>query len=297
MSIKAKPTVQDILARFNSAMKTAEEAQQLQDDGLLSDPQSNDKDAEVGKEEAAPAPADDVEELDKDKERGEDAGQVLGAIAKEAAEAHYDALKKEAAVFGEIFAKAAVDQMNKLAAEYDEQMQKQSSEQEAMYFGRLCKQAAEEAYVNTLQAMQPGLVDELGNPIALPAESVPAEELPVASVPVEATTAEAAPEATLGDAADAVTTSAQAALEAARAATALTKAIQEQDEGPEEDAAPADLQEEDEPVYDPEAAQEAYDNTMSYLQQPQMQPQPQAGYDPVAEQAYANTMAAMQGQG
>ena len=279
MSIKAKPTVQDILARFNSALKTAEEAPQLQDDNLPSEPEVDDKAAEVGKEVAAPDAPDDVEELDKNKERGEDAGQVLGAIAKEAAEAHYDALKKEAAVFGEIFAKAAVEQMNKLAAEREEQLQKQAAEQEELYFDQLCKQAAEEAYMNTMQAMQPAE--------AAPAEAVPAEA-PVAEPEVVAEP-EPAPEATLGDAAEAVTTSAQAALEAARAATALTKAVQEQAEPevvaepePAPEAAPA----EEAPAYDPEAAQEAYDNTMAYLQQQG---------DPVAEQAYANTMAAMQG--
>ena len=294
MSIKAKPTVQDILARFNSAMKTAEDATELQDTGVLSDPEPNDASAEVGKEKAAPAPADDVAELNKDKERGEDAGQVLGAIAKEAAEAHRNALQKEAAVFGEIFAKAAVDQMNKLAAEKDAQLMKEAQAQEEQYIYVLCKQAADEAYMNTMQAMQGVPSPEMGG--------MPAPEMggmPEGGVPEDAIAQEAydntmgelsQPEATLGDAADAVTTSAEAALQAAKAATALTKAVQEQATEPESEPEPAP-EPAPEDRYDPEAAQEAYDNTMAYMQQPQVEP------DPAQEEAYANTMAALQGQG
>ena len=282
MSIKAKPTVQDILERFNAAMKTAEEAPKLQDDNLPSEPEVDDKAAEVGKEEAAPAAADDVAELNKNKDRGEDAGQVLGAIAKEAAEAHYDALKKEAAVFGEIFAKAAVEQMNKLAAERDAALQKEAADHEEAELARQCKLAADEAYANTLAALQAATAEAA----PAPAEPAPAEAAPVATEPA----AEPAPEATLGDAATAVTTAADAALEAAKAATALTKAIQEQAAAPveAEPSAPAEEQ-----AIDPEAVQQAYDNTMAYLDQPA----PGAAQQPdeVAQQAYANTMAAMQG--
>ena len=340
MSIKAKPTVQDILARFNSAMKTAEEAPKLQDDGVLSEPEVEDKAAETGDEKAAPKPEDDVDELEKNKERGEDAGQVLGAIAKEAAEAHYSALKKEAALFGEVFAQAAMANMRKQAA-YNESSDfdslcKQAAEEayantlealsqcnecpssvgmevdapkpeddveeldkneergdaagqvlgatkEAGYmdedeFFALCKQAADEAYTNTMQAIQP----EMAQPMAAEPEQEPA--------PVEAPEAPEAPEAeaSLSDAANAVSTSAAAALEAAKAAKTLTEAIQEQEAEPEEEP---EEEEEPMPEYNPEVAQEAYDNAMAYMQQPQVEP------DPAQEEAYANTMAALQGQG
>ena len=351
MSIKAKPTVQDILARFNSAMKTAEEAPKLQDDGVLSDPEVDDKEAEIGDEEAAPKPEDDVDELNKNKERGEDAGQVLGSIAKEAADAHYDALMKEAALFGEVFAQAAMNQMNGYS-QYDDlaMLCKQAEDEayantldalsqcnecpssvgmevdapdpeddveeldkdeergetagqvlgatkEAEYmdedtFFELCKQAADEAYMNTMQAMQPQQPMPMQQP--MPQQPMPQQD-PVAEEAYDNTLdqIQGGGEASLSDAAEAVSTSAEAALEAAKAAKTLTEAIQEQEEEPEEDY------EGSEGADSPEAAQEAYDNTMAYLQQPQMpmQPQPQVEPDPAQEEAYANTMAALQGQG
>ena len=97
--------------------------------------------------------------VDQKQNEAVDAAKVLKSMADEYIAKHDSAIQKEAAVFGEIFARSAYDTMQKQAAadeayrhtmgyiDYDYEFSKQAEEAyEQAYNYTLCKIAAEEAY-------------------------------------------------------------------------------------------------------------------------------------------------------
>ena len=142
MSEKKTPRITDILERLNASVKTAEEEEQAKDvitEDSLDDPEL--QDASANNEEVA---NDGIEE-----EEPADDAESLTSIAKQASLSHRAALRKEAALFGEIFADSVMGRINK----YNEALDKTASDEEDLmgvfeeaYMAVLTKMASEEAY-------------------------------------------------------------------------------------------------------------------------------------------------------
>lgn len=254
MSEKPTPKLTDILARFNDhGTKLASEDDKKSECSSKKDPESA---CDTDKKEETPKEASVCDSLN--------------TMAEEAVAHHTAALQKEAALFGQFFADAVADRLQKTAQETAEQnithqavmsntmQEKLASLYENAYFHTLQKLAEGEAYgmaMDQLQApMQP--VPEQGAmpvpseiyPGMYPESIVPQEEEPLP----EELLSEGDPEeaADMEPVADAVTAAAEAAREAARAANTLAENFSAEPE------VSIDL---------PKVAQEAYDVALQAL--------------------------------
>lgn len=260
MSEKPTPKLTDILARFNASSEKIASDDEEKKDGDHPDEEKKkedrlDEEHEAEREESADE---------------EDVSKSLTEIAEKAVSHHTDSLQKEAMLFGQLFADAAMDRMQKTAqfesieneayqyAMNELSQTKVASLYENAYFHTLQKLAEGEAYgmaMDQLQApMQP--VPEQGAmpvpsemyPGMYPESIVPQEEEPLP----EELLPEGDPEeaADMESVADAVTAAAEAAREAARAANTLAENFSAEPEGD------IDL---------PKVAQEAYDVALQAL--------------------------------
>lgn len=214
---KPTPKLTDILSRFNaSTEKTA-------------------SDDEEKKKEDCP---EEEHENEKEESDDEDVSKSLNEMAEEAVAHHTDSLQKEAMLFGQLFADAAMDRMQKTA-------QFESIENEAYQYAMnelsQTKVASlyEDAYLHTLQKLAEGeaygmALDQLQAPVqpmpvqnTLPIPSeMPPGMYPESLAPTEEDLLpEYDPEETadVEPVANAVEAAAEAAQEAARAANTLAE--------------------------------------------------------------------------
>lgn len=232
-----------------------------------------------------------------------DAKETLKAVTNEFINEHTAALKKEAQVFGELFAASCMEQMNKTAAlrqieqnayavtvdaftsgaDEADIMQKTAAVYDEAYFTTLAKFAG----LDSPEELQAVMAE---NPKALPPEVVNAAMSASTDVPEEALEEEdemedtpAAPAAVadaLAEAASAASTNAEAIKSIAEAADALTAEGEYAEDGDDElaEAAAADALglPAEAPIADsyvdeegnidlPKIAAQAYDNVMAYM--------------------------------
>lgn len=175
-----------------------------------------------------------------------DAAEALKAMASDYIEKHDDSIQKEAAVFGQIFADAAMGRFSKYAqAEYEDEnmfydyyLQKQAEEAEYQDF--LCKQAQEEAYNECLDMLlekeaadESAYLDYIFEKVAEEAYDATASQ--VAAAPAPAPVAAAPASADDEDDDEAEIAAAKAISDAASAAKALVDHLDNQDEEDEDD--------------------------------------------------------------
>lgn len=225
-------------------------------------------------------------------EKLEGAAEALRSIAKEASLKHQDNMQKEAALFGELFACAVLDEFKKQAAlesaqqeAYELTMDKMAEEEVTPYLSKIAEEAyaiclaklafddgyaaaegltaAPEQIVDPNMAAEPQvpMVPEQPEMVAQEVEEVPEELAPeelapeVVEVPEEAAPAEG--NELLEESIEAVSTAAEAARAAAEAAQAAVQAASA-DDSPEVVAEVAEEL--------PKIAHEAYLATREYME-------------------------------
>ena len=284
MSEKPAISISDILADFNSRMKVAEDEEKPETvdggDEPKEDVAEDAKDDSEDKEKGEEQPADDTG----DKEDDDTLSDSLKDIAEEAVNEHTAALKKEAALFGQVFADSVISSMRRAATQ-----EKLAELYDATYMETLKKLADAMPMPGTMPAMaadpaaqagqqQPAMMpgaapqpvdpnyglmyptpaagpnlpgyfppQDGANPEQVYPESLPPEE------PAPAPALQPDP-AAMKQVAKAVSSASDAAAEAARAAGLLSQALTEGSAAPEE-AYPQSLPPDATPPADPAMAQ------------------------------------------
>lgn len=144
MAEKKRPTLSELLKKFAEAGEAPElseeelAAQQAAEQAAAQVPPSSAPDGGTSAGEVAEAAA----QAAASEEQAVDAGQALCDIAQQYIDEHNEALGKEAQIFGEIFARAAVSEMRSQAGQTEDELLRQK-----------CASVYEDAYAVTMRKL------------------------------------------------------------------------------------------------------------------------------------------------